>query len=94
MSGRVHWLVYNVLPTTRSLQPEMPEPAMIEGINSRGARGYEPICPRSGRHFYRFKVYALDVPLPAFAMPTDDRIVAAMAGHILATGELTAMVKR
>jgi Raf kinase inhibitor-like YbhB/YbcL family protein len=91
----VHWIVYNLPPTAREILPGSAPPTMIEGFNSSGARGYHPICPKdAGLHFYRFKVYALDAPLPVFAAPSDDRIVAAMSGHILAAGEMMAAVAR
>jgi Raf kinase inhibitor-like YbhB/YbcL family protein len=90
----VHWIVYNVPPTARELGAESPPPSMIEGLNSSGVRGYQPICPPVGIHFYRFKVYALDTPLPTFAAPSDERIITAMSGHILAVGELMATASR
>jgi len=40
------------------------------------------------RHRYFHKLYALDVVLPDLKQPTKDQLLKAMAGHVLAQGEL------
>ena len=53
-----------------------------------GQLGYLPPCPPVGAHRYEFRVYALDVE--SLRPESNDRagVMKAMAGHILAYGEL------
>lgn len=82
-----HWLVTGIPPATSSLANEAALPATAsEGLNDRGTRGYVGPCPPSGRHRYRFRVYALDIAKPAAT--TRAAFLRAIEGHVLATGEL------
>jgi Raf kinase inhibitor-like YbhB/YbcL family protein len=85
----VHWVVYNVPPTVRELDGLLPSGASV-GLSSNGRPGWVTPCPEgpSRMHFYRFKVYALDVVLPSFAVPADERVITSMSGHILGAGEM------
>ena len=85
----VHWLVYNIPPTTT----ELPEDAVLpsesgEGINSGNTIGWYPPCPPSGTHRYFFKLYALDIFLTFNKSPNKAQILEAMEGHMLAKTEL------
>ena len=92
-----HLVLFNIPPSERTL-PSMGE-AMSGvqgnlGRNSKGANGYSPICPPSGRHHYRFSVMALDTTLPQHAGETADDLTHAMRGHILAKGELVGIYQK
>jgi Raf kinase inhibitor-like YbhB/YbcL family protein len=82
----VHWVVANVPAATTSLAAGAS--AGDAGKTDFGSVGYGGPCPPNGRHRYRFKVYALDaVPLAA-AGATKAELLAAIAGHVIALGEL------
>src|SRR5207342_482650 len=63
----VHWVVYDLPPTTGGL-PEGVTTAQLpkgarEGKSDFGKLGYGGPCPPIGRHRYFFKLYALDTVL-------------------------------
>lgn len=92
----VHWIAYNIPPTVTALRAGMPTDQRLEdpkgvlqGVNSSGASGYfGPKPPDSKTHSYHFQVFALDTTLDL--LPGADRktVLDAMAGHVLAKGEL------
>jgi Raf kinase inhibitor-like YbhB/YbcL family protein len=82
----VHWVLANVPASTTSLAAGAS--AGDAGKTDFGSVGYGGPCPPIGRHRYRFKVYALDaVPLGAPGQ-TKAELLAAIAGHVIALGEL------
>lgn len=83
----VHWVVYNLPPTTTEISEggELPGGARL-GINDWGKAAYGGPCPPKGRHRYFHRVYALDTVLD-LDDPTKNEIDRAMAGHVLAKGE-------
>jgi Raf kinase inhibitor-like YbhB/YbcL family protein len=94
MDDALHWLVWNIPGSTRSL-PDGSRQISATGPNYRG-----PAAPASGPpHHYVFELYALDaaVDVPAVgASPAQTRaaVVAAMAGHVRAKGVYTGLFKR
>jgi Raf kinase inhibitor-like YbhB/YbcL family protein len=93
-SGFAHWVIFNIPTDTNKLAEHVP----TDGVLSNGARqgtndfpgiGYGGPCPPSGTHRYYFKIYVLDIVLglPA-GTTTKSQLVAAMAGHIIAQGQL------
>jgi phosphatidylethanolamine-binding protein (PEBP) family uncharacterized protein len=52
------------------------------------------MCPPTGTHGYHFKIYALDKKLSLPAGSTKDQLLAAIDGHIIASGELIGMYKK
>ena len=88
----VHWVLYNLPPTTTGLAAGVTTvnlPAGTrEGTNDWNKTGYGGPCPPIGRHRYFFKLYALDAELPDLGSPTKAQLEAAMAGHILARAEM------
>jgi Raf kinase inhibitor-like YbhB/YbcL family protein len=99
----VHWLMYNIPPETMSLPEGVPEeprlddpPGALQGMNSRGSIGYFGPRPPKGDppHHYHFQVFALDAEL-RLPPGVDRHILAdAMAGHVLAKGELVGTVQK
>ncbi len=82
----VHWVLANVPASTTSLAAGAS--AGDAGKTDFGSGGYGGPCPPIGRHRYRFKVYALDaIPLGAPGQ-TRAELLAAIAGHVIALGEL------
>lgn len=99
----VHWVIYAISPDIEGLPEGIAPNAMpreltgaLQGLNSWNTVGYRgPAPPRGhGRHHYHFLLYALDARtnLPAGVNKAD--LLAAMKGHILATGELTGLYER
>src|SRR5512134_3072520 len=94
----VHWLLYNMPPTTHALpeavaRKQLPE-GTKEGMNDWHRTGYGGPCPPIGRHRYFFKIYALDAMLPVLGHPTKDKLLAAMKGHVLAEAQLVGTYKK
>lgn len=86
----VHWLLYNLPATCRGLAEaatDLPQ-GTLHGINDAGADAYYGPCPPIGRHRYVHKLYALDCQLPDLQRPNKDRLLRAMAGHVLADAQL------
>jgi Raf kinase inhibitor-like YbhB/YbcL family protein len=96
----VHWVVYDLPAGTESLQEGVPAVDRLpgggaQGKNSAGRTGYTGPCPPRGpAHHYRFTVYALDkaLGLPPGASQSD--VADAMAGHVVAWGQLVGTYQR
>jgi Raf kinase inhibitor-like YbhB/YbcL family protein len=101
----VHWVIFNIAPDCRDFsagispvaQPDEAAGA-VQGQNSWGKDGigYRGPAPPagSGEHRYFFKLYALDTKLSLEAGATKQQLLDAMAGHVLATGELMGTYER
>jgi hypothetical protein len=95
MGTWVHWVVFDLPPGTRSL-PEAVAPgeALVgggaQGQNSWNEASYGGPCPPPGsEHTYVFKLHALDARLDLDSNADKGEVEGAMAGHILAQGQLT-----
>jgi len=89
----VHWVLYNLPPTTTDFPENMPADEKLQDGASHGVTdfksfGYGGPCPPSGTHRYYFKVYALDTMLDLSGRVTKADVVEAMHDHILAEGQL------
>jgi len=88
----VHWILYNLPPSTTGLPEAIRADALplgtLEGVNDWGRAGYGGPCPPIGRHRYFHKLYALDTVLPDLRSPGKATLERAMDGHILARAEL------
>lgn len=94
MGTWVHWVMWNISPsTTQIAENSVPEGA-IQGKNSWGKNEYGGPCPPSGVHRYFFKIYALDTILSLSASSKKGDLEKAMKGHILAEGQLMGRVKK
>ena len=90
----VHWVLFN-LPADKNELPEgVPATATLtggarQGKNDFGKLGYGGPSPPKGKpHRYFFKIYALDALLDLKEGATKAQLEKAMAGHILAQGQL------
>lgn len=84
----VHWLVWNIDPTTLALTAGQVPFGVSQGKNSFGDNKYGGPCPGSGTHHYHFKIYALDTLLGLPDGSTKEQLLNDMASHILAQGLL------
>ncbi len=94
----VHWVAYDIPADSTGLPlgvPGLPRletlvPGMLQGQNSRGTIGYFGPRPPVGDppHHYHFQVFALDRKLGLEPGSNREAVLAAMAGHVLAHGEL------
>ena len=85
-----HWVVYNLPASARGLPKDVAptDPAVPQGTNSFRRRGWSGPCPPKGStHRYFVHVYALDGALTVHGVPNRGALDAALAGHVLATGE-------
>jgi len=84
----IHWVVA-YLPASTSHLAEAQSKSLPtqsrEGVNSTGHKGYTAPCPPAGLHRYIFTLYALDTDRDlAGASPNRERLLQAIAGHVLA----------
>ncbi len=88
----VHWVLYNIPADQQGLAEgagsgTLPEGTRV-GQNDWKRADFGGPCPPIGSHRYFHKLYALDVVLPDLGEPTKADLEKAMAGHVLARGEL------
>lgn len=85
-----HFIAYDLPANTRQLE---------EGAGNRASRGrrgkndwgkaeYSGPCPPIGRHRYFVKVYALDTELGDLHEPAKAKLLEALQGHVIASGEM------
>jgi len=93
----VHWVMYNLPPTTTSLSEgvtSLPQ-GTLEAINDWKKPGYGGPSPPIGVHRYFFKLYALDMVLPDLGSLADKAtVLKAMKGHIMGEAELIGTYKK
>lgn len=96
----IHWVLFNVPADRHELPEAVPADQDVlqgarQGTNSFKKIGYGgPDPPRGKPHHYLFKVYALDATLDLPAGATQEQLVTAMQGHVLAQGQLTGLYGR
>jgi Raf kinase inhibitor-like YbhB/YbcL family protein len=96
----MHWVLYDLPGTTRSLPEGVPKERELasgarQGNNGWNRTGYGGPCPPPGpAHRYFFKLYALDSKTNLKPGATKAELEKAMQGHILAQAELMGRYKR
>ncbi len=96
----VHWVLFNVPPTSHSIAEGVSRDAFLDGgsmqgTNDFGRSGYDGPCPPPGKaHRYFFRLFALDMQLSERPGAREKAIVDAMQGHVLAAGELVGTYRR
>jgi Raf kinase inhibitor-like YbhB/YbcL family protein len=97
-SGFVHWILFNLpasarsLPASFSTQPDLPD-GTRQGMNDFEKFGYSGPCPH-GTHHYVFTLLALDAVLNLAPGATRAQLDEAMKGHVLARGVMVATYSR
>ena len=93
----LHWTMFNVPANVTSIDAGMtsPPPGASNGPNYKGPhQPYAgPRTPPGPRHHYHFQVFALDETVAAHHMNTYEALVAAIAGHVLASGEVVGLAR-
>ena len=96
----VHWVLYDLPPTARSLpeglakDPELKDGSR-QGKNDFGRPGYGGPCPPRGpAHRYFFRMYALDTKLNLRPGAGRAEVDKAMKSHVLIEAELMGRYKR
>lgn len=88
----LHWSMANIPLALTNLDAGMSAPptGAMYGPNVRGVnQAYMgPRTPPGPKHRYHFQVFALDITLPDTALANYAALVAAMTGHVLASGEV------
>jgi Raf kinase inhibitor-like YbhB/YbcL family protein len=96
----VHWVVYDIPLSERELPDALPARAELangtrQGVNGFGKLGFAGPCPPGkSSHRYEFTVYAVDTVLNLASGSTDKALLAAMRGHVIASGSFIAHYKR
>lgn len=86
-----HWIMWNI-PVKDKIEENSSPGA--QGKNGKNENKYTGPCPPSGTHHYHFKVYALDTKLDLPVSTDKERLLKAMEGHIIDSGELIGLYKR
>ena len=87
----IYWLVFDISPGTTDIQEGLLPTGARQAQNSKGSADYQAPCP-SGRHSYRFTIYALnrvlELPSGAPLLSVWTAIAAATIGRgrIVVTG--------
>ena len=100
MGTWVHWVLYDLPPTTAGLSEGVPKSPKLasgakQGVNDDKRTGYGGPCPPPGKpHRYFFKLYALDGSTGLKPGVTKKELLKAMEGHVLAEGQLMGTFQR
>jgi len=94
----VHWVLYDIPPSTSELAEGVAPAALPEGtregVNDWKRTGYGGPCPPIGRHRYLHKLYALDAALGDLGRATKAEVERAMRGHVLAEAVLVGTYRK
>jgi Raf kinase inhibitor-like YbhB/YbcL family protein len=100
MGSYVHWVLFNLPADVSGLPEGVPTTSTIaqggtQGLNGGGKIGFQGPCPPPGPiHHYHFRLYALDRSLNLTADATAAEVEAAMAEHVMASGEIVGTFAR
>lgn len=91
-----HWIAYDIPAALVAMPAGLPgdmrvkAPGFVHGRNSRGGTGWFGPRPKVGdpAHRYHFQVFALSAPLGLAPGAEREAVIAAMAGKVVAKGEL------
>jgi Raf kinase inhibitor-like YbhB/YbcL family protein len=89
----IHWLVFNIPPTTTSVPVDNIPVGGAEGIANGGTHGYEGPCPKyfSGTHHYHFQLFALDTVLDLPASADKSQVLAHLQNHVIDSATLVGL---
>lgn len=92
----LHWVIWNIPPsTTHVLENTVPD-AATEGLNSKGKARYMGPAPlaNTGVHHYLFELYALNARLDLSGNAERTKIEAAITEHTIAQTTLVGLFSR
>lgn len=91
----LHWTMVNIPATVTKLDADMTTPpaGAQNGPNMRGAnQPYAgPRTPAGPKHRYHIQVFALDYTVAPEACTSFEALLAAMKGHVVASGEIVGL---
>lgn len=94
----LHWLLYNVPATARTLAEGIQDrdlpPGTRQGLNDGKHTGYGGPCPPIGRHRYFFRLRALDTVLPELGVINRAELDRAAQGHVVGEAVLMGTYKK
>lgn len=100
----VHWLVWNIAPTTVSIGENSVPQGAVQGMTDFKNQSYGGPCPPasperkrgepSGTHRYQFKLYAIDTMLDIDETSTKKDVEKTMENHIISTAMLIGLYAR
>lgn len=94
----LHWTLFNIASTTTKLEPGMlAVPAGAQyGPNYKGKNQpyLGPRTPAGPKHRYHLQVFALDEALTLDPMVDYPTLLAALKGHVLASGEVIGLAEQ
>lgn len=96
-----HWVLFNIPASTHHLPQDVPRTGQLadgamQGKNSFGHIGYGAPCPPRGGppHHYRFSLFAADIALNLPVGASNEDVLDALRGHILAQAQLEGTYQR
>jgi Raf kinase inhibitor-like YbhB/YbcL family protein len=96
----VHWVLYNIPPSARSLPEAVAKTEQLPDGSTQGTSDFDkigyggPCPPGKSPHRYAFSLYAVDTKLNLPAGATRKQLEKALRNHVLAHGELTGRYQR
>ncbi len=90
----VHWVMWNISPTTGEIGENSVPPGSVQGRNDWKRNSYGGPCPPSGTHRYFFRLYALNSELHISPNSTAGELRQAMKGRIIEETELVGLYKK
>jgi len=90
----VHWLLFNINPTTTTIEANSRPVEAVPGLTGFGSTDYGGPCPSNGTHRYLFKLYALDLKLQLPAGINKETLEEAIRGHVIAQTQLIGLYRR
>jgi Raf kinase inhibitor-like YbhB/YbcL family protein len=89
----VHWIIYNIDPSTKEiLENSIPDKSKV-GLNSADQARYAPPCPPNGTHRYIFTLMALDTVLNIPDPINYASITSAVSGHVITQTNLIGLYR-
>ncbi len=79
----LHWSMWNIPPSTTTMNEGEVVPNAIEGKNDADDTGYVGPCPPSGTHRYHFQLYAVDRMIDIPSGAERKALIHALAEHII-----------
>ena len=91
----VHWLLWNIDPSTIEISESSVPEGAVQGRNSWQKNNYGGPCPPAGNtHHYYFKLYALDTILDLKETDDKKKLKLAMEDHIIEHASIIGMYGR